>query len=945
MAGNLDISFGDAGIRSDIDTFNVSSEENTSEVVADKQGRAVLAATLINGHGSSILLARFNPDGSYDKSFGKAGIAIAPLNSLGDTVTDLDVQSDGKIVVVCNLRAKDLNSSGNFALYRFTAAGTLDSSFGDGGMIRHQYFPPNHVGAFAMSIGLQDEIYVLFSNITDTASILKCRPNGFLDPTFANGGRLDMSMTQNWGGDLVMRADGSLIVATSYIADQFSEPAIKVQRIFPNGTIDAFFGGGSVNTRPGFASFVPREPIRMVIDSNQEFYIGSARSHASTNSYFLGVTKFDSNGNRKQNFEFGSDGDSFFFLSSRLPKFTDLDVLPNGELALAYIDSSFSSLNVIPKYIRLGQDGLMRRDLGNAGIQEFGTMVPGGIIQSVAMQDGSLLSFYHDTESERDIFVRRFHPSGEYDFDTFNRISASESWGKAEGKSVAEVSGGKVLTTYVTTPPKRNFSTPIGPSIVLSRLTSDGNLDSTFELSGKFTWATNDVLQVAESWFVKRGSNLFWVVQRDADVSITKLKSDGAFDRSYGKSGWITWSRPDISPGSQITPVDSIVPLDDGFLVSMTALDQSPEGSRYVYTIAKLDTAGALVSAFGTNGLLRIPTLGPYFGSSSSLAVQSTGKILVFQSNTQDTGAFATAIKRYDQLGRFDALFGFDGIVIVGRVGSLNSAVPKIALQPDDGILVLTDLSSDPQNPLNSVTRLNSNGTFDLSYGPNSSGSIVLPTQGKSVVPISITIDSQKRALVTAKASDTYHLDSMVYRITPQGTMDRTFGNDGVVELNLSSFDDELTQITTTSSGGILAAGYRQTTDQTQAVYVKLVGRNSAWQNPGQIHDVDNNQSVDPLDVLALINYINSFGSHVLPSDRPTNSPDGYLDVDGDQSISPLDVLRVINEINSKGNGEGEATSIRCVDEEWHSLFWATYTDEAIELQNSFESKKSRKRF
>jgi len=82
------------------------------------------------------------------------------------------------------------------------------------------------------------------------------------------------------------------------------------------------------------------------------------------------------------------------------------------------------------------------------------------------------------------------------------------------------------------------------------------------------------------------------------------------------------------------------------------------------------------------------------------------------------------------------------------------------------------------------------------------------------------------------------------------------------------------------------------------------------WQNKMNPIDVDGDQSVSPLDVLALVNLINSNSvpGGKLPA-RGTTTLDSFYDPDGDGSISPLDVLTVVNEINRRqagGGGEGE---------------------------------------
>ena len=85
-------------------------------------------------------------------------------------------------------------------------------------------------------------------------------------------------------------------------------------------------------------------------------------------------------------------------------------------------------------------------------------------------------------------------------------------------------------------------------------------------------------------------------------------------------------------------------------------------------------------------------------------------------------------------------------------------------------------------------------------------------------------------------------------------------------------------------------------------------------QNPNNRYDVNNDTFVSAIDVLQVINYINSTGGGPLPINRAAPP---YLDVDGDASVGPLDVLAIITFINSNlsptggeglglGDGEGE---------------------------------------
>jgi hypothetical protein len=78
--------------------------------------------------------------------------------------------------------------------------------------------------------------------------------------------------------------------------------------------------------------------------------------------------------------------------------------------------------------------------------------------------------------------------------------------------------------------------------------------------------------------------------------------------------------------------------------------------------------------------------------------------------------------------------------------------------------------------------------------------------------------------------------------------------------------------------------------------------------NPVKPMDVSGDQHVAPSDALDVINYLNAYGSGVVPLDA-LGAP--YCDVNGDEVVSPGDALAIINVLNANqsGEGEGEARS------------------------------------
>ncbi|MFN9602516.1 MAG: tandem-95 repeat protein, partial [Planctomycetota bacterium] len=94
----------------------------------------------------------------------------------------------------------------------------------------------------------------------------------------------------------------------------------------------------------------------------------------------------------------------------------------------------------------------------------------------------------------------------------------------------------------------------------------------------------------------------------------------------------------------------------------------------------------------------------------------------------------------------------------------------------------------------------------------------------------------------------------------------------------------------------------------------------SIYQNPRNRYDVDDDGTVSPLDVLVLINLLNSQAPSLPVDGLP--GPPPYVDVTADNRVDPLDVLDVINHINSRGNGEGEGNADRTFDDVFASDDW-----------------------
>ena len=108
-------------------------------------------------------LARMNPDGTFDKSFGTGGLVNTNFSGQDDFAHALALQADGKIVVAGQVTSP---SRGDFGIARYRPDGTLDA-FGSGGIEQIDFFG-NFDAAFDVAIQPDGKIVAAGSAVNGT---------------------------------------------------------------------------------------------------------------------------------------------------------------------------------------------------------------------------------------------------------------------------------------------------------------------------------------------------------------------------------------------------------------------------------------------------------------------------------------------------------------------------------------------------------------------------------------------------------------------------------------------------------------------------------------------------------------------------------------------------------------------------------------------------------
>src|SRR5712671_4139195 len=149
-AGDLDATFGTGGM---VTTDISRSTDIANAVAVQADGKLVVVGLTYKQNDFSdedFVVTRYNPDGTLDTTFGRGGKVRTDFPGLAAVPSSVVIQADGKIVVAGGAFPL-FTFAGNFEVVRYNSNGTLDRSFGSGGIVT-TFFPQ---GSYAFAVALQ----------------------------------------------------------------------------------------------------------------------------------------------------------------------------------------------------------------------------------------------------------------------------------------------------------------------------------------------------------------------------------------------------------------------------------------------------------------------------------------------------------------------------------------------------------------------------------------------------------------------------------------------------------------------------------------------------------------------------------------------------------------------------------------------------------------------
>jgi uncharacterized delta-60 repeat protein len=243
-AGLLDLSFGGNGsVTTDfLQSFDFVNTQYGAAVAPN--GDIVVAGTSDQNGASDFAVARYNPDGSLDNSFGMQGKVTIDLGSAEDFGQAIVIQPDGNLLVSGFSRRDGQNV--DFAVIRLTSTGELDASFGTGGVAFVDFSSRDTAWGMAMQA---DGKIVVAGDTSPTESrymaVTRLMPDGQLDATFGAGGKQTVAIGSNSSATgIAIQPDGFIVLA-GFVENGNDFGAA---RMTPIGQLDLAFGIGGHQT-------------------------------------------------------------------------------------------------------------------------------------------------------------------------------------------------------------------------------------------------------------------------------------------------------------------------------------------------------------------------------------------------------------------------------------------------------------------------------------------------------------------------------------------------------------------------------------------------------------------------------------------------------------------------------------------------------------------------
>ena len=851
----LDPTFGTGGKV----TTEFGGNDLTYSVAIQPDGKIVVAGSAGIGANEDFAVARYNADGSLDTTFNGTGKLTTDLGGEHDIANGVSIQSDGKIVVAgYSGFGLGFDEELVWAVVRYNANGTLDTTFNGTGKVMTDFGPRGR----ANCVALQTDGKILAAGFYHEEfpnggyninfALARYHADGSLDTTFNGTGKVITGIDNTLNGALgvTVQDDGKIVVAGSSTSPHPSSLNIAIVRYTSTGALDTSFNGtGKVRNDRNGADYARS----VALQSNGRIIIAGRYDGGLAEGDFA-VVRYRSDGSLDGDFnftgfaqyaDFGGDDEARSVAVQSDGKIITAGVGPSDFALARYtsagaLDTSFNQTG------RVSTDFAGNIDRAHSMVlQSNGRIVVAGYSFNGSNNDFALARYEGDLLPPPEINVTSNGltiPDG----DTTPRVADQTDFGSVSihgGFSVhffiIENTGASPLTLYsptvaitgphaadfaVTTFPPNTllpgasttFSVRFDPSavglrqatILIASTDSDessyefavqglgvvfpGELDPTFDEDGKVTtdFGSSDI---GASVAVQSDDKIVVAVAGASEFVLARYTSAGVLDTSFNGTGKVT-----TNPGGVVSTSQGLALQSDGRIV---VAGSASNGSNFDFAVVRYLSTGALDTTFNGTGFVLTP-IGSGRDEAYAVALQNDGKIVV-AGYTTGTANENFAIVRFTSSGALDTSFNGTGIRTLNING--DDVARAVAIQTDGSIVVVGYADPRPIGPNNpparfALARFTSAGVLD--------GTVSTPI-GNEDFANSVAIQCDGRIIVAGSTSTENGGDIALVRYHPNLTLDTSFGGTGIVTTDvLGQFtDDAAYGVAVQADGNIVVGG------------------------------------------------------------------------------------------------------------------------------------------
>jgi len=764
-------------------------------VAIQPDGKFILVGNGLNEStlNTDVILTRLNTDGSLDTTFGLNGITSADWGG-DDASRMVKLQSDGKILVAGI-------SDSIFTIARYDTDGLPDTSFGSNGVVQYDLFTYGNHGR-SHEITLQDDGKILITantgpDLGGEFLLLRLNQDGSQDSSFANNGTLTSNLLgAGWlGYPVVTTSDGKIFVG--------GDAGVSLIKYNIDGSIDTSFADNGILVDSNVSASITAIQI---LNDGSILVAGIAGVNPGYINDDVFLARYDVNG--VLDTSFGQNG----YVTKDIGGWEHVDDLLIGPDGNIYV---YGATNTDPEYtgsgyrfvISYNADGSINPQFGLDGIVELTNWNEGIAIQP----DGKLLI---PNSKNGHLAIERLNVDGSKDI-TFDGAVDTNSFAGYINEDGS-----------VSTLPFSIFADLVGAidadgdsiGVVITSLQALENDAFEYSTDNGDTWHLIDGGVISETNAqVFSGSDVFRYTPQTNSNGIHQF----TFRAWDGGGGYSTGDFVNLtvtglggsSPFSAAiaTHTLNIIPVEDEATGTLSVSGTAEEGGSVIAALTNvLDADGATSTAYqwqentGTSfnpewidiadqdaATLNIPDDQSYVGKVVRVVATTTdtlGGTTTFTSDAQtianaDDEATGTNDTPEITLGTNDES---------SQISSYDfSEFVSISLFQNQTGFLVSGFSDDEGQAV--LASFNMDGSLNSSF--NNGEPITYNYQGFATLFTSAAIDINGRVIVAATTNG----GSLVLCYKPDGTIDTTFGNNGIAQI----IDGAINNIALDDSGNI----------------------------------------------------------------------------------------------------------------------------------------------